>query len=271
MTEMLVRAPSFEFPAPTKPIGTLLDVATVLDDIGWLEPSGLAESYNCLRMDSRAVWPCPPGQPATKNFGSSGWQSGIRFAAYGGNKCKGPGFDMATATSKTRAAFDAMESFAVEKALMNLRFSTTGPGWSPATDITPAGGAVSPIGGLSMLEGDVACNYAGVPTIHVPRSVASMLTNQGAVEAQGSKLVTKIGSKVAAGGGYGCPSVGPGGLPAAAGEAWMYGSGEVVVSRGDVIEVAELDRTTNDVYILIERPYVVAVDCYVSAVRVKVG
>src|SRR5262245_26790281 len=60
MTEMLVRAPSFDFPAPQKSPGSLLGVATVREGIGFLEPAGLVESYNCLILDSTAVWPCPP-------------------------------------------------------------------------------------------------------------------------------------------------------------------------------------------------------------------
>jgi len=384
MTEMLVRPSSFDFPAPVRPIGTLLDVASVQEGIGWLEPGGLVESYNCLILDSAAVWPCPAvtlaapvstapstvtsggtlaagtyravitavnarGEtiasaeqsqvttgaastitwkwnavtgataykvyitgvggatgtatyaatvtaptvqyvqtaprtaggaapptsntattPANKTFEAPGWQDGFRFAVYGGIKCKGPGFDMAEAETKTRAAFEAMESVGVERALMNTRF-VDGAAWDPATDLTPAGGAVSAAIGLAMLEGDAACRYAGTPIIHAPRAVASLLTGfQGSVVREGNRLETKLGSLVAAGGGYACPNSSPLGAAPAAGEAWMYASGAVSVARGELLIKSDIDRDQNDVYVLAERAYVAAVDCYTAAVRVKV-
>lgn len=384
MTEMLVRAPAFDFAAPERPTGTLLDVARIIEDVGWLEPAGLVDSYNCLRLDASAVWPCPPTTMAaptqaaastattggtlaagtyravvtavnargetiasneisrvttgatstitwtwgavtgataykvyvtalggaansetfaatvtaptttytqtapvvaggavppgsntavvsvTKSFNPPGWQDGVRFAVYGGVTCKGPGFDMSAGLGKARAAFEAMESVGVERGLMKQRF-VAGATWSAPTDLTPAGGAVTPIVGLALLEGDAACKYAGVPTLHLPRTVTTLVeSTSGALVRDGNRLITKQGSKVASGGGYGCPNQGPTGAAPTAGEYWLYGSGEVAVARGEVTAVADIDRTTNDVYALVERPYVAAVDCYAAAVRVKV-
>jgi hypothetical protein len=42
------------------------------------------------------------------------------------------------------------------------------------------------------------------------------------------------------------------------------------VARSDVFSSSDIDRVTNDVYVLVERTYVAAVDCYTAAVRVKV-
>jgi hypothetical protein len=383
MTQMMVRAPTFQFPAPQKLPGSLLGVAQVSDGVGFLEPQGLAESYNCLILDSVPVWPCPPNQlgaptssasstattggtlpagtyrakitalndrgetvgsteqsqtttgaastvtfnwnavsgatgyrvyltngaagsegqyvndnaspyvltawppagataaspPSTgtatvsvqKNFEKSSWQDGFRFAVYGGITCKGPGFDMGEAETKTRAAFEAMESVGVERALMTTRF-VAGTGWAAPTDLTPAGGAVTPAVGLALLEGDAACKYAGSPIIHAPRQIVSLLTGLlGTISLSGDSLTTGLGTRVAAGGGYGCPNQGPGGSAPTAGEMWMFASGEVAVQRSDVFVASELDRSTNDVYVLVERAYVAAVDCYTSAVRVKVA
>jgi len=271
MTETLVRPPTYDFPAPSKPVGTLLDVAYVTDGIGFLEPQGLTESYNCMILDSVAVWPCPT-TASPKTFGDSpSWVDGIRFAVYGGITCKGPGFSMTDGLTKARQSFEAMESVGVERALMKTRF-VAGPTWGAATDLTPAGGAVVPAAGLAILEGDAACKYAGVPIIHAPRAVASLLTGiQGSITNEGNALVTKLGSKVAAGGGYGCPNSGPTGAAPAAGELWMYGTGMVTVARGELMTFSDIDRSTNDVRLLVERAYVAAVDCYVSAVRVKVA
>jgi hypothetical protein len=269
MTDMMVRAPTFDFPAPEKPFGGLLDVASVTEGIAFLEPEGLTESYNCLRLDSVAVWPCPTVASPKQFLSKPGWVDGIRFAVYGGINCKGPGFSMDDAQVKGRAAFEAMESVGVERALMKNRF-VVGPTWAAPPDLTPAGGAVSPAAALGLLEGDAACKYAGTPILHLPRTVASMLTTNGQISRDGNSLVTGLGSRVAAGGGYSCPNQGPGGTAPAAGEMWAYASGGVAIARGDLIVQADIDRTTNEVYVLIERPYVAAVDCYTAAVRVKV-
>jgi hypothetical protein len=383
MTQTVVRAPTVEFPTPQKLPGSLLGIASVQEGVGFLEPAGLAESYNCLILDSIPVWPCPPntlGAPASsasataatggslpagtyrakitalndrgetissteqsqtttgsastvtfnwasvsgatgyrvyltnaaanseaqyvadtaspyvltawppagatagapptsntatvsvqKNFEKSSWQDGFRFSVYGGLTCKGPGFNMSEAESKTQAAFLAMESVGVERALMTTRF-VAGSGWAAPTDLTPAGGAVTPAVGLALLEGDAACKYAGSPIIHAPRQVVSLLTGTlGTISLSGDRLVTGLGTRVAAGGGYGCPNQGPGGSAPAAGEFWMFASGEVVVVRSDLFTASDIDRSTNDVYVLVERTYVAAVDCYTAAVRVKVA
>lgn len=381
MTQMSVRAPTFDFSEPQAPAGSLLGVVSVREGIGFLEPQGLAESYNCLILDSVPVWPCPPntlGAPGgaavstattggtlpagtyrakvtavnargetvgstevsqtttgststvtftwnavsgatgykvyltngaanseaqyvgdnaspyvltawppagatagavpssstavvsvSKNFEKSSWQDGFRCAVYGGITCKGPGFNMADAEAKTKKAFEAMESVGVERALMTTRF-VAGSSWAAPTDLTPAGGAVSPQAGLAFLEGDASCKYAGSPIIHAPRQVASLLTGNLGIKLESDSLITGLGSRVVAGGGYGCPNQGPNGAAPAAGEMWMYASGEVTVARSETITASSLDQSTNDVYVLVERAYVVAVDCYTAAVRVKV-
>jgi hypothetical protein len=384
MTQTVVRPPTIDFPTPQQLPGSLLAIVAVQEGVGFLEPAGLAESYNCLILDSVPTWPCPPnslGAPTSsasstattggtlpagtyrakitavndrgetvgsteqsqtttgsastvtfnwgavsgatgyrvyltngasgseaqyvtdsaspyvltawppagataasppssgtatvsvqKNFEKSSWQDGFRFSVYGGITCKGPGFDMAEAETKTKTAFLAMESVGVERALMTTRF-VAGAGWSAPTDVTPAGGAVTPAVGLALLEGDAACKYAGSPIIHAPRQVASLLTGTLGTISIGpaGKLVTGLGTRVAAGGGYGCPNQGPTGSAPTAGEFWMFASGEVVVARSDVFTASDLDRSTNDVYVLVERTYVAVVDCYTAAVRVKVA
>lgn len=382
MTEMLVHPATMEFDAPVRPVGDLLSVAKVSDGVGFLDPLGLVESYNCLRLDTATAWPCPPtvmpaitqsasatattggtlaagtyrakvtavnargetvasneisqvttgaastvtfnwpnqtgetgyrvyitngaanseafyierpadstsyvmtayppagstaGTPpaantavvsVTKTFGSPAWQDGIRFSVYGGTRCKA--FGMGDAEDKVRSAFEAMESVGVERALMSTRF-IAGATWGAATDLTPAGGAVAPSAGLALLEGDAGCKYAGTPIIHAPRAVASMLSGvQGSVVVEGNRLVTKMGSLVAAGGGYACPNNGPTGAAPTAGELWMFASGQVAVARSELIVASDMDRAQNETFVLAERTYVAAVDCYTAAVRVKV-
>jgi hypothetical protein len=205
----------------------------------------------------------------TKTFNGPSWQDGIRFAVYGGFLCKS--FENpADSLAKVRDAFEARESVGVERALMQMRF-IAGAGWAAATDLTPAGGAVNPDIGLAILEGDAASKYGGIPTIHAPRTIGSLLTRNGQVERIGDALFSVQGSKIASGGGYQNPNNSPTNTAPPAGEYWMYASGEVVVARSGLVAQTELNRSTNETVALIERLYVAAVDCYTSAVRVKVA
>jgi hypothetical protein len=202
--------------------------------------------------------------PDTKTFAAPPWVDGIRFAVYAGLTCKTVAFD-AQAESELRRVFEMTESRGVERALMQSRFTTPA-----ATDVTPAGGAVDPTVGVAILEGDASCKYAGLPTLHVPRVIGTLLTRNGAMARTGNEFFTVQGSKVASGAGYGCPNNGPTGAAPAAGEQWVYASGEVVVARSEIIIQKQIDRVTNETLVLVERLYVAAVDCYTAAVKVKV-
>ena len=206
----------------------------------------------------------------TKTFGASSFQDAFTFAAYAGQVCKGIGYDQGS-LAEVEATFRANESNAVERALMQQRFVLNGAVWPAATDLTPAGGAVEAEVGLAILEGHASWNYAGVPTIHAPRSIGSLLLTESAIVREGNVFMSKQGSKVASGGGYENPNQSPAGVAAPAGEKWMYASGEVSVYRGPVEAHNQMDRSTNEVFSLVERQYTVAVDCYTAAVRVKVN
>lgn len=220
--------------------------------------------------------------PVTKNFDGPSWQSAIRFAVQAGVICKMVGWDTTNAEQQLERVFNNKESFAVARALMQNRFVVNGSAWAAATDLTPAGGAVNPDVGLAMLEEDAGLNYAGKPLIHVPRSIGSLLTRNGQTHLEGSTLVSEFGTPIAADPGYGQAyktagtdvNNGPAGTVPAAGELWIYASGEVSVQRGEAVQKGgpDLVETTdsNRYRMLRERLYVATVDCYTAAVRVKV-
>lgn len=211
-----------------------------------------------------------------KSFSSPSWQDGFKFAVYAGVICKLVGFDTGQTESDLDAAFSNKESVAVARALMKNRFVTGGSlNWSAPTDLTPAAGAVDPVVGLAILEGHASWNYAGQPTLHVPRTIGSLLLNKyAAIHYDGSTLRTELGAKVAADGGYESPNQGPTGAAPSAGELWLYASGEVSYAASTPITQSGLDlvETTdsNRFRILRERAYIASVDCYTAAVRVKV-
>lgn len=256
-------------PVVTPIKGTLLDTATVSEGLGWMDTEAISLSFNCLTTNSLTVWPdCNP--TAAKTFNNPSYQDGFRFVAYAGVGCKSIGFDREDAMQNALRVFLAKESVAVEQALMAQRFIASAGNWPAPTDITPASGAVKPSVGLALLEQDAGINYAGVPTVHAPRAIGSLLTFSNSLHFVGDALFSAMGSKVAAGAGYAIANQSPAGVAAPAGELWVYATGEVSIARGEVIPRWELDRTTNDVSILVERPYIAVVDCYAAAIRVKV-
>lgn len=254
---------------------TLLDVAQVTDQFKWLDGKALFDSYNCLTFSAEANF-CAPN---TKSLSQgAGWQDGLRFAAYGGVVCRAVGLDQDEMRAGVSRAFDVGESTAVEKALMKYRFVASNgaaaerPGvWAAPVDITPAGGAVRPAVGIALLEEYAGSVYVGAPTLHVPRSIASIVLGVNGAEYVGNVLETRSGSKIAAGAGYAFPNTSPTGAAAAAGERWVYATGEVWVGQGPPeLHGPVLNQSTNDVVMLAERGYVVAVDCFTAAIRVIV-
>lgn len=203
---------------------------------------------------------------ATKTFEAPSWQDGFRFAVYAGMLCKSFTADDDTEVTKV---FLTNESVGVERAVMLQRFVANGSLWGAPTDLTPAGGAVTPTQGLALLEGHASWNYAGAPTIHAPRSVGSLLGQNNQIVRKGDAFYTFQGSPLASGGGYEQPNQGPTGAAPATGEKWVYASGGVSIARGELFSHTELNRDTNELVTLVERMYVAAVDCYTSAVRVK--
>lgn len=281
MTITMIRPAPFTVPAPAPLRGTLLDAATITEAYASQGTTALFSTLSCITVDHVATFPCPTPDPAPdpKTFESLSWQDGITFAVQTGIICKTVGFDIEVNEAELERVVANKESVAVARALMTQRFADGGTAnWDEATDLTPAGGAVDPVVGLAMLEGHASVHYAGAPTLHVPRTIGSLLINKyAAIEYNGDTLVTELGSKVAADGGYESPNLGPDGTEPAAGELWLYASGEVSVAGGkqtlqgglDLVEDQAGDDS-NRYRILWERPYIAAVDCYTAAVRVKV-
>lgn len=272
----VVNTPLQETPQIEPLVSTLLDHATIAEGFAWVSERSLSDSYNCLDMAVETEL-CPdPSSP--KNFEAPGWNEGIRFAVYGGVVCKPFSFDVDKGEAEVKRVFQLRESLGVERALMDKRFilgPDDDPGvgvdsrWPAPTDITPATAPSAKVG-LALLEGYAGSVYAGVPTLHIPRTIGSLLLTENAGIVTAGKAYTHSGSKMALGAGYEYPNHGPDGTDPAAGTQWMYATGEVMVARGGVLAKAVLDTNTNDILALAERPYVVAVDCFVAAIRVKV-
>ena len=124
-----------------------------------------------------------------------------------------------------------------------------------ALDVTPtAGTAVKVRYGQALLEEAIAeTPLSARGTIHAPKLIASVLQASD----QGGALVTNLGTNVVAGSGY--SHIGPDGVLAPTGRAWMYATGPVTVHLGPISVVPDelgqsVDTNNNTVKYYVSRP-----------------
>lgn len=285
MTITIVRGTEVTRPTTTPLSSSLLDHATVVNHphFALVNEAGLWPSYNCLEMATPTPM-CPdPLLTETgdvKVFSSAEWQPAFSFAVYGGVQCSHVGLDAADQKREVGRVFRLNEGKAIEQALLSTRFvaaDSDSPGqWDAPEDITP-GSPIDMKTALALLEGYSGALYAGVPTLHMPRAAATLLSANGLITWQGNKAFTKNGSKVAIGGGYDDTTM------LATGDWDMYASGEVLVERSGDVEVHQypvlpgdgLSDTGSDdpnqfgdnsMLALAEQVYRVAIDCFVIKV-----
>lgn len=238
---------------------------------------GLWPSYNCL--DTLIPTPlCPDPMSGFKEFGVGEWMPGFEFAVYGGVQCAAVGLDKEDMRAELARVFRLNEGKGVEQVLLLNRFVATDspveegvPAWDDPIDLTPAS-AISVATALALLEGHAAAVYAGVPTIHMSRTAASLLNER--IVWKGDLAYTRMGSKVAMGGGYDSAEVPDGVVD-------MFASGEVYVERASEVSIPDLmvipgdgsgvgsgenQLADNTVLGFVERAYRVGVDCFVAKV-----
>lgn len=124
-----------------------------------------------------------------------------------------------------------------------------------ALDVTPtAGTAVKVRYGQALLEEALAeTPLSAVGTIHAPKLIASVLQTAN----DNGALRTNLGTYVVAGSGY--SHIGPDGVLAPTGRAWMYATGPITVHLGSINVVPEkmnqaIDTATNTVTYYVNRP-----------------
>lgn len=124
-----------------------------------------------------------------------------------------------------------------------------------ALDVTPtAGTAVKVRYGQALLEEALAeTPLSARGTIHAPRLIASVLQASD----QGGALVTNLGTNIVAGSGY--SHIGPDGVLAPTGRAWLYATGPVTVHLGSIDIVPDklnqsVDTLENTITYYVNRP-----------------
>jgi len=221
--------------------------------------------------------PSPEPAPKTADPGPL-FRTADPFTLYGSYNCSTGGRRAQDAFDIARARLAAREEQGVELVLWTgitvdgtLSSSlATGDDEISVTDVTGSGGALDPVTALDLLEEAMGGCVPGAGVIHVPYRAASTLASQFLVAREGDGMYTHTGQSVVFGAGY--PGSGPDNDAAADGEAWLFGTGQVTLWRGDPFltpaTLAEaMDRTINDVTVFAERTYAVGFSCCLFAVK----
>lgn len=220
------------------------------------EACGVASSLDdpaCLDSESRAA----------KTFDETVLTSSTApFGVYKGVACENMAGDD---SGWAERGLEISEHIAVEQRVMEELLAE-------ATDVTPTPGtAVSVRHGVALLEGVAAANYGGVPVLHMARSTATIGLAEDVLEHDlNYTITTGQGALVANGGGYE-GNLGPTGVAAPAGQAWIYVTGAVTVWRSPVYttRVFGIDQGLNLQQALAERLVAVSAECIKYAVLVE--
>lgn len=232
------------------------------------------ESLSCGPAQGLGPFQCggvTTGLPKTLTnaTGAAGaFGSATPFTVYGHFHCGPVGWTPQSAQAKSDEHLAVMEAAAVEKAFWDASLGQV-PALVAAgtTDITSAGAAFCET--LGLLENWIASHYGSLGVIHMTRQAALTGLSIFALDTAGGRLTTRLGTLVAAGGGY--PGTGPAGQAAPAHATWMYATPALMGYRSEVFHSSNRDgdlfnRANNDLIAISERSYLLGFDpCGVAA------
>jgi hypothetical protein len=140
-----------------------------------------------------------------------------------------------------------------------------------ATTVVSGGVPLDIVEGIGRLESALESCYDGVGVLHVPSVLGAAMASHNLLVREGPRYRTPNGHIVVLGAGY--LGTSPAGASSDA-SAWVYATGAVFVYRGTA-EVtpqrATIDRASNAVSTIAERPLLLGWDCCHFAVNVSVG
>lgn len=194
------------------------------------------------------------------------------FTLYAGFTCRLPGTTLEEIQRRADAAMSRGEERGVEYTFWT-GVEGNDPHLADPSAVT-VGVDLSPLAALSALEDYLGRTYYGQGIIHAPRGMASYLSL--ALLEVGGHLETKLGTRLAFGGGYSAANSDPDGDLAAPGKAWMYATGAVAIRRSPVFHnpiplTNAFNVQTNEASLLAERTYVLATECTLGAVGVDLS
>lgn len=230
-------------------------------------PDICEDNYYLVPLD------CPP-ITGTKTFDAvEGSVSGAPFSVLTSYTCGSLGFSFAEAERRVRIRMTMREQTAVEQRVWSGTSGALGTITGLFRNAVNLGSAGCPVEAIEILEQTLADNDVPGGMIHARPGMSAHLTNNYLIHYQnlnGRALSTVIRTPLVFGRGY--DGSGPTGQAADATTEWMYASGRVLVWQDPQIWVPDpgqvLDKSTNQLSLVAERPYAVAVECGVWAIQV---
>lgn len=196
------------------------------------------------------------------------------FAVYTSWLCGSIGYSEDEIRRRLLTRLSLKEQIGVEQRLWGGDAGQEIDGLFQDADVVDLGDAACVTAGISALEQILADNNVVGGIIHARPGISTWLAQEHLIERPTSRLMTTpYGTPYVFGMGYD-GSAPQGTAPSTSlgiGNEWIFATGRVQVWRGDafVPPVRQvLDRTTNQQYALAERPYLVAVECGIWAVRI---
>lgn len=231
-------------------------------------PTGGIGAYDC---DGTRESPGTIGLPKTLDTGNGEVGEGSQFTVYGHWSCNPLGFTPEQAQARADLHLLTREEARVEQALWTGDLGNTPALQDAATTSLGGGAATDLVTGVGLLEEFIASEYGSLGVIHVTRGTALALLAEGLVTRSGSRLVTELGTPVAAGAGY--PGTGPTGqaVDADSLERWAFVSPAIFGYRSEIFTSSArpgdlLDRGLNTMTAVAERTYLLGFDpCGVAA------
>lgn len=228
------------------------------------------ETLTCEPANGISDPSCDPVVPTAglpKSFEGAGLVGDASpFIVYGSYACSPVGHPVEYAQQRATEHLLAREEARVEQALMTGDLGNGG--FAPGA--TPVGGAgLSVARAVAALEGWIATAYGSLGVIHMTRETALIAVAEDVAVVKGNGLFTAIGTPIVAGAGY--SGADPAGAAPAAGTTNLYATPALLGYRSEPFAGAEpaaagFDRSTNDLFAVAERTYVIGFDPCGSAV-----
>lgn len=243
----------------------------------------------CLTVTgSGGAPPAFPTLPAGGNVLSVN-RGATPFTVYAEFDCSPIGLDASGDRATAESALAKLESYSVERAFWTGQAGNQAVVWphlaanaqfldtnlivlqNAATPVV-TGTGVDVTDALGQLESQLAACYGGRGVIHIPRLALPTFVAWQLVHDEGGQLYTTAGNLVVPGGGY--PGTSPAGAAPAAGQSWIYATGQVFGYRSDVVirrMPENFDRIENTVRAIAYRTYVIGYECCLIAAQIATG
>jgi len=260
-------------PPPSRPYG-IFDVAMGPMPFPTPDAQGGGVIYvpdDCAKDVFLYSMQCPPITGSKEFTGIETAVSGAPFGVITSYTCGAIGFSFDEAVERVRTRMGLREQRAVEKRIWQGSSGALGTITGLFRNATDLGAATCPAEAISLLEQTLADNGVLDGLIHARPGMATHFGADHILEHPRPRLMTSpLGTPYVFGQGY--DGTGPTGQATTSSTEWMYATGRVLVWQDPEIFVPPpeqvLDLSTNQLSLVAERVYAVAIECGVWAVNV---